>query len=258
VLSEVATPGAAQLIRRARPDGQYDMLEFGDMLSRGVSNEASSVVESETAAAAANGIHTHEARRTRFKMADHDAARNGERFAHDTMFVYCMFKEESAALAALMQCAHHGSIEQWLDPLRVDTGQARTARGWLDEVAAECGLHFFCAYVSAKNADAVSLIFNADAVNRFFLVLVVRLEPRSEKPCIALARDTWDKQASEVYEKRMHDTSVARDTHKPCTARFEGEKSHFWACYDLDMCESLAATRLKLQYAYYSACQCVL
>jgi len=262
-IESMQTPGSLHLVKVKKGEtAQYDLLEFADMLSQ--HGGAMQVENAKKSARIHKGIHTHEARQTLFASLAHVDA-HARAFLDDDLFVYKLFGEGSAAFASLLSCAQHDSAEQWLEGLKLDDAAlkaSRTVAQWADDVLGGCGLTFFCAYVSEKDDKHVCLLFSADASNRYFLVLVAALAedadtdtPRTS--CMDLAK-RWNTSAEGEYKRRINDTESARETLNPCTSRLEGSAHpYFWAVYDLSMCELFTQTKCTMQYAYYTACQCV-
>jgi len=289
---DLITPASLHLMKSKRPDGQYDMLEFAEIMARGAnhtqsasskngdeplkdigssSSPSSSSTVSRKASEAtrrreadivstSTSFHRHQSRQTKFTMMPHHDTNNYKIFKEDPNFVYGLFGSSGTALATLMRCSQHDSAEEYLDDLRFEKKQkaCKTASGWVDSIKKQTGIHLFCAY-TPSDLNRVSFVFCADNANRYFLVMVLKLKD-SSKRCIDEARDKWSPDSLKEYRERIENTETARDTRNPCIEkRKNGHESEllFWATFDITLCNSLCETKFVFDYAYYTACQCV-
>jgi len=256
-VENMQTPGSLHLVQlKNNQTGQYDLLEFADMLSKNGGTMKSE--DKKRSAKIHKGIHSHESRQTVFKSLAHKDAFL-TRFKEDDLFVYKLFSESGAAFASLLATPQHNSAEIWLEQFRLEKEcRSASVTQWVEDALSGCGLLFFCAYVSQKDDNRICLLFSADSSDRYFLVLVASLtEKRTNKTVIDMAKN-WDKDAQEEYKKRINDTNKARETLKPCCSNLDDSgDSRFWAIYNLEMCVSFAQINITFQYSYYTACQCV-
>lgn len=251
------TSAALRSVISKNNTGQYDLLEFADMLSE--RTEASTTRSHRVAAEAKRGgIHSHEPRQTLFKSVEHKAEYE-QRFRTDECFEYMLFDEQSVALGSLLLCPQHDSAAMLLEALRNEPPAlpCNTTAEWCAHIFRECGLRFFCAYTSDRDHERLSLVYSADSSDRFFLIFVFAATALT-RPCIEEAK-VWNEEAEKVYEKRMQSTEFARETFKPCVARFDALDAHarFWALYTPTMCPSFNQVTCRFMYAYYTTCQCV-
>lgn len=257
--SAVLTPASLQLVEQKRPDGNYDMLEFAEMMSRGASSKTSYGKDKSARRAlqGSTGFHRHEARKTKFTMMEH-AENSHQRFCEDEDFVYGLFGCGSVALATVMRCTQHDTAAFWLDQLRMDDPpRSQTIDAWVEEIRSDCGLPVFCAYVS-RSLNRVFVVFCSDNANRYFLVMVMKVG--GDKHCIQLVQSEWRTDAQERYKKLIANTETARDTRNPCAEKKrEGSTNEleYWVTYDLSMCAKMGAAECSFDYAYYTMCQCI-
>lgn len=269
VLQETST--ALRSVISKNNGAHYDLLEFADMLSERTHDVSAGGGASKSArapgnASATHGIHTHEPRQTLFKSIEHSDEYK-RKFVTDERFEYALFDAQSNAYGSLVLCPQHDSAEIFLESLRLEmcarahntAPTVRTTSEWSAYITKHCGLRFFCAYVSGRDARNVCLLFSADGSDRFFLVFVLETTSLPDT-CIKMAAK-WDEEAEKLYRECMEDTKKARETFRPCAARFDsaagGAQQSFWALYTPTMCPTFNTVTCTFSYAYYTACQCV-
>lgn len=262
---------------RPSVEGKYDVLEYADLLSAALGPDAGQrgkrkrrrkdtaekgPGKAEEGRRSANGDplridHPHESRDTVFYQIDASVHEKAiERFSKEEMFSEILLKNNDTALGSLMQLPAYYNCETALDGFRAYYPKLMQKRvgEFYYHFFEQCGIKLFCIYVRRDTPKYLYMAFEMDGVQRYFLMIVMRLVDKKIENSMSRAR-VWCDEALETYHAMLRSTEKSPYAYPPCINL--DAKSPYWCIFNITTTKSLQNEEVELCYAYYTTCQCV-